>query len=164
MTTAYLKWKSDGPVDELSNDDEDPGERGETDDEATDDEMADPQQEEHPDYLNVTFPIIDVYELRQTMVVQRRQTSDSFVEDLVLHGLIPNTPVNPSIGFTIRTLELYRRLRMRQASFSIQAFVKVVCDLYAVSETKNRARRMRLTTDLVAPLSTSLPHDVRRCI
>ena len=49
--------------------------------------------------------------------------------------LAGNKPLNPSLAISIRMLELYRRLRLQKPSFSVEAFAKVVCDLYSVSLT-----------------------------
>ncbi|KAH7904203.1 hypothetical protein BJ138DRAFT_1239965, partial [Hygrophoropsis aurantiaca] len=38
----------------------------------------------------------------------------------------------PSLAFSLPTLELYRRIRLRKPSFSVEAFAKVLCDLYGI--------------------------------
>jgi hypothetical protein len=48
------------------------------------------------------------------------------------NGFMSPVPDTPSLAISLTTLELYRRLRLRQPSFGIQAFTKVVCDLYEV--------------------------------
>lgn len=53
-------------------------------------------------------------------------------EALVLAGYLGTTPQTPSIAISITTLELYRRLRLRKPSLSVEAFSKVICDLYEV--------------------------------
>lgn len=77
--------------------------------------------------------VIDLYGLRRSILLARYLASESSAEDIVLNGFVGNSPIEPSLAISIPTLELYRRLRMRQASFSIQSFVKVICDLYGVS-------------------------------
>jgi hypothetical protein len=51
---------------------------------------------------------------------------------LMNHGLLSNVPLQPSFALSLTTLELYRRLRLQKPSFSVEAFAKVVCDLYMV--------------------------------
>ena len=51
---------------------------------------------------------------------------------LMSHGLLLNVPLLPSVALSLTTLELYRRLRLWKPSFSVEAFAKVVCDLYMV--------------------------------
>lgn len=54
------------------------------------------------------------------------------IQALVKHGYLGNTPATPSLAISFRTLELLRRIRLHKLSFSMEAFVKVVCDLYSV--------------------------------
>lgn len=78
--------------------------------------------------------VIDIYTSQQTRLrVQRASTSISPAVDLMQHGYVSNSPVNPSYAISIKTLELYRRLRLRKASFSAEAYTKVICDLHSVS-------------------------------
>lgn len=77
---------------------------------------------------------INIYQLGQTRLrVQLADTSVSPSVDLAQHGYICNSPVSPSFAVSVKTLELYRRLRMRKPSFSAEAFAKVICDLHSVS-------------------------------
>ena len=43
-----------------------------------------------------------------------------------------NNNNNSTVAVSIKTLELYRRLRRRKPGFSIEAFTKVICDIYMV--------------------------------
>jgi hypothetical protein len=52
---------------------------------------------------------------------------------LALSGYLGNAPLNLSIGVSIKTLEMYRRIQFWKPSFIIEAFTKVICDLYSVS-------------------------------
>jgi hypothetical protein len=49
-----------------------------------------------------------------------------------LSGYLGATPHSPTIAISLSTLELYRRLRLRKPSLSVEAFTKVLCDLYHV--------------------------------
>ncbi|KAG6886946.1 hypothetical protein C0992_001539, partial [Termitomyces sp. T32_za158] len=51
---------------------------------------------------------------------------------LVLQGYLGTTPENPTLTLSLRTLELYYRIQRQKASFSIEAFAKVICDLYMI--------------------------------
>jgi hypothetical protein len=51
---------------------------------------------------------------------------------IVRHGSIPSSPLTPSVCITIKCLELYRVAHLRLPHFSIQAFVKTLCDLHSV--------------------------------
>lgn len=49
-----------------------------------------------------------------------------------MSGYLGATPHSPTIAISLSTLELYRRLRLRKPSLSVEAFTKVLCDLYHV--------------------------------
>ena len=51
---------------------------------------------------------------------------------LLRHGCLTSTPDSISSVVSLRTIELYRRLRLRHPQLSIQAFVKVTCNLHNV--------------------------------
>ncbi|KAI6146179.1 hypothetical protein BKA82DRAFT_4330387 [Pisolithus tinctorius] len=59
---------------------------------------------------------------------------DSYIASaLVRQGFMPCSPIRPSVAITINALELYRVARLRSPHFSIQAFVKTICDLQGVA-------------------------------
>lgn len=60
--------------------------------------------------------------------------TDQFITSaLVRQGIIPCSPISPSVGITTDALELYRVANLRSPHLSIQAFVKTLCDLHTVS-------------------------------
>jgi hypothetical protein len=68
----------------------------------------------------------------QTMVIVILP-SDAFIASaFVRQGVIPCSPISPSLGFTTRTLELFRVSRLRNPHFSIQSFIKTLSDLHYV--------------------------------
>src|SRR5882724_5437041 len=83
--------------------------------------------------LDFSIDVLDMYSLDKTSHITRTGDSKSPSEALALHGYIGNAPLSPSIAVSIKTLELYRRIQLRKASFSVEAFAKVICDLYSVS-------------------------------
>jgi hypothetical protein len=107
MAATYLKWKYPSPLASTTPLSEDPT-------------------------LNFDIDIVDVYSLDSMARIMRSSDSKSPLEALVLQGFLGNAPLNPSIAVSIKTLELYRRIRMRKSSFSVEAFAKVIYDLYAV--------------------------------
>jgi hypothetical protein len=107
MAAAYLRWKYPLPPTSTSPPHGDPS-------------------------LDFEIVTVDLYSLDSTAYITRSSDSESPVVDLVLQGFLGNVPLNPSMAVSIKTLELYRRIRMRKPSFSAEAFAKVVCDLYAI--------------------------------
>lgn len=51
----------------------------------------------------------------------------------VRQGVIPSAPSTPTVGFTIRCLELFRVLFLQCPRLSQQAYVKTLSDLHSVS-------------------------------
>jgi hypothetical protein len=47
---------------------------------------------------------------------------------------MPCSPLVPSVAIAIDVLELYRVTNLRSPHLSIQAFVKMLCDLHGVSQ------------------------------
>ncbi|KAF8525692.1 hypothetical protein JB92DRAFT_2701185, partial [Gautieria morchelliformis] len=54
---------------------------------------------------------------------------------LLFHGLLGASPLEPELAIPIPTLELYRRCRLRCPQFSVQQWMKVLCDLANINYT-----------------------------
>ncbi|KAG2061021.1 hypothetical protein BDR06DRAFT_979256 [Suillus hirtellus] len=52
---------------------------------------------------------------------------------LVRQGVMPCSPISPTVGITTETLNLYHVAHLRSPQLSIQAFVKTICDLHGVA-------------------------------
>ena len=83
--------------------------------------------------VEYTVDTYDLWTLNQSLTVMRKQSSDSAALDIMAHGYLVKSPTQPTVAISMRTLELLYRLRQRKASFSIEAFAKVICDYYQVS-------------------------------
>ncbi|KAH9972566.1 hypothetical protein BGW80DRAFT_1119934, partial [Lactifluus volemus] len=53
--------------------------------------------------------------------------------NLLLQGCLSSAPTRVSFVISLRTLELYRRLRVRQPRLSIQAWVRTLCDYHNIT-------------------------------
>jgi hypothetical protein len=89
-----------------------------------------------PDDFSFPLDVLDIYTL-ETSVFIPCSGQELPIQALVKNGYLGNTPKTPSLAISLRTLELFRRMRLRKSSFSVEAFVKVVCDLYSVSLPPN---------------------------
>ena len=78
-----------------------------------------------------SLPVLDIYTL-DTSITIPCSGEELPIAALIKNGYLGNTPVTPSLAISLKTLELFRRIRLRKSSFSVEAFVKVVCDLYAI--------------------------------
>lgn len=76
--------------------------------------------------------IIDMYTLSSTLHVTLFD-NEKTIPHLVARGYLPTSPVRPETAISLRTLEFYKLLRQRKASFGVESFTKVLCDLYGVS-------------------------------
>ena len=79
----------------------------------------------------VEILVIDIYTLSTSIKIPCAgdETTASTLAGLRFIG---NAPFHPLVVISIKTLEFYRILRRRKPSFSIEAFVKVISDLYMV--------------------------------
>lgn len=64
--------------------------------------------------------------------VAARPTDPSPGPALIRQGAMPTSPISPSVGISIKTLELYRCANFRCPQLSIQGFVKTISDLHLV--------------------------------
>ena len=85
---------------------------------------------------NFSLHSINIYMLESSINVHHAEDIASPVEALALAGYLSPTPISPTIAISISTLELYRLLRLHKPSFSIEAYAKVICDLYKVSPSQ----------------------------
>ena len=85
-----------------------------------------------PISYNFTIDCVDLYTLSTSIHVPRT-ASMTAAEALMIQGYLVTSPVDSTLAISLKTLELFRRLRCRKASLSVEAYAKVLCDLYAVS-------------------------------
>lgn len=76
--------------------------------------------------------VFDIYTLDCKTTIMFTPPARSGAAALVQQGYIGLSPVDPTIAFSIKTLELFRHLRLRKALFSMEAFTRVLCDYYLV--------------------------------
>ncbi|KAI0749268.1 hypothetical protein C8Q80DRAFT_1269169 [Daedaleopsis nitida] len=87
---------------------------------------ASPQRDTRYDF---TMDVIDMVTLDETHHF-KRDASDLTPIALAKAGFLATSPLAPTLAISFPTLEMFRRLRRRKASYSIEAFAKVVCDMY----------------------------------
>ncbi|KAI0038235.1 hypothetical protein FA95DRAFT_1567860 [Auriscalpium vulgare] len=76
------------------------------------------------------IPAFDVYDYHPSKLFHHLPDCPSLNVTFLRQGYLGATPHDVSSVISIRTLELYRRLRLRQPRVSIQAWVRVICDLH----------------------------------
>ncbi|EIW83300.1 hypothetical protein CONPUDRAFT_42015, partial [Coniophora puteana RWD-64-598 SS2] len=63
-------------------------------------------------------------------------------------GLVPCSPIHPNVCISADVLELFRVSRLRCPHFSIQAFVKTICDLHATAYATYLTRQFTIAFDV----------------
>lgn len=88
--------------------------------------------------FSFNLEVLNIYTLDETVRIPctDRETP---IQALIKSGYLGNTPVTPTLAISLRTLELFRRIRLRKSSFSVEAFTKVICDLYSVGHYPQRS-------------------------
>ncbi|KAG1787544.1 hypothetical protein EV424DRAFT_1340062 [Suillus variegatus] len=84
-------------------------------------------------------------------------STDSFIASaLVRQGIIPSSPISPTTGSTVQALKLYHTARQRNPHFSIQAYVKTLCDLQGVQFYAYLSRQFSIALDVYLQILTSV--------
>ncbi|KAI6100569.1 hypothetical protein F5141DRAFT_1190316 [Pisolithus sp. B1] len=75
--------------------------------------------------------------------------SDLFITSaLMRQGVVLCSPIHPTAAVTIRALELFHITRLRSPHFSVQAFVKTLCDLQGVIFQRYLSRQFSIAFNL----------------
>ncbi|KAF8587113.1 hypothetical protein K439DRAFT_1614546 [Ramaria rubella] len=77
--------------------------------------------------MNELMPSTQGYDALRALPCDERHAYIN--QTLVLHGLLGTAPVHPTLAIPISTLTLYRSCRLCCPQFSIQQWVKVLCDI-----------------------------------
>ncbi|KAI6142300.1 hypothetical protein EDD17DRAFT_1662346 [Pisolithus thermaeus] len=75
--------------------------------------------------------VLDVFCTKKTSITVG-PTDCYLTSALIRHGLIPCSPITPKVTITVHTLDLYHTTRQCCPHLSIQAYVKLLCDLHGV--------------------------------
>ena len=136
LADAYIAWKAGASMNPSSPSDTVPPEIPSNmstslpSSPSSSDAPSDDQPDSSSSY-DFSIATIDIHTLQRNRNICRTSDMKTAVA-LMNHGLLSNVPLLPSLALSLTTLELYRRLWLRKPSFSVEAFAKVVCDLYMV--------------------------------
>lgn len=84
------------------------------------------------EYLNFNIPVVNLFTCQSNVLISHSKYRKSRAASLVMAGYLGTSPVQPSFAICLKTLEHYHQLRLRQPTFSVQAFTKVLCNTYLV--------------------------------
>jgi hypothetical protein len=78
----------------------------------------------------------------------------------VRQGVIPSSPIRPTVGFSIHSLKLFRVAHLRCPQLSQQSFVKTLSNLHSVQYQKYLTHQFSITFDLYL----SILGAVNKCV
>ena len=81
--------------------------------------------------FDFSIEVFDIYTLERSVNISC-SSSDLPIQALMRDGYLGTSLATPSLAISLRTLELFRRIRLCKPSFSVEGFAKVVCDTYSV--------------------------------
>ncbi|KAG1892860.1 uncharacterized protein F5891DRAFT_963824 [Suillus fuscotomentosus] len=124
------------------------------------------QKDVDADDVNAGQVFIEVVDIHHAEKVHLSILSSNtyLASALVRHGVIPCSPINPSVGMTIDCLEFYRIARQRCPNFSIQAFTKTLCDLQGKRFHSYLSCQLSITLDLYLLICTQVRSLVQEAI
>ncbi|KAG1734417.1 uncharacterized protein EDB91DRAFT_1238427 [Suillus paluster] len=94
---------------------------------------------------------------RAEKVTLTLNATDSFIASALVHqGVIPCSPISPSVAVTVDALEFYRIAHLCDPHFLIQAFVKTLCDLHTVEYCRYLSRQLTIAFDLYLQVRSSV--------
>ncbi|KAG0694180.1 hypothetical protein DFH29DRAFT_1083929 [Suillus ampliporus] len=102
-----------------------------------------------------TATIVDLFCAEKVTLTLK--ATDSFIASaLVRQGVIPCSPISPSVAVTVDALEFYQIAHLRDPHFSMQAFAKTLCDLHAVEYRHYLSRQLTIAFDLYLQVHSSV--------
>ncbi|OJT09099.1 hypothetical protein TRAPUB_1 [Trametes pubescens] len=78
--------------------------------------------------------VLDFYTLHRVAAIPMPEHCATRAEALVLSGYLGTAPLQPSLAISLKTLELFRVIRLFKASFSVEAYAKLLCHYYALQD------------------------------
>ncbi|RDX48316.1 hypothetical protein OH76DRAFT_1456309 [Lentinus brumalis] len=79
----------------------------------------------------IEIDVLDLYGTSRKVSINRC-AERSLIEDLALTGYLGTAPLHPSFAISFKTLEMFRCMRLFKASWSVEAFTRLLCYQYYV--------------------------------
>ncbi|TFY56283.1 hypothetical protein EVJ58_g7737 [Rhodofomes roseus] len=89
------------------------------------------QQADAGEY-DFSIDVFNIQTLQQSVRIRCPADMTSGAKALVLHGYLGTSPTKPSLAIALETLEHLRRIRLFCASYSVEAFTKLLCYYYKI--------------------------------
>ncbi|KAK7451704.1 hypothetical protein VKT23_012383 [Stygiomarasmius scandens] len=107
--------------------------------------------------------ILDVYSLGCSAFIKRDSNTEAQVA-LVQSGYLGNTPDQPSIAISLRTLELFYTMRLFKTSLSVESFAKVLCYVYKIPFRRFYQTALSDTFDIYLEIRCKVDEQVKRAL
>ncbi|KAG1860363.1 hypothetical protein F4604DRAFT_1882611 [Suillus subluteus] len=108
--------------------------------------------------------MINITVIAEKVLLQISSTDHTITSALVRQGVLPCSLISPAMGITMEALELYRMAHIRSPHFSIQAFVKTMCDLHGVEFHHHLSRQFSIAFDVYLQIKQSIAAMVMKSI
>ncbi|KAI9064712.1 hypothetical protein FKP32DRAFT_1611038 [Trametes sanguinea] len=141
LVSAYLRWQDAGDV-----------------------SPSEPPVDSSAGPASFDIDIIDFYTLRHSATVPMPPQCETRAEALVLSGYLGTSPLQPSLAISLKTLELFRRLRLFKASFSVEAFTKLLCYYYKMPYRRTYRASLSNAFDIFLLITRDVQKGVARCL
>ncbi|KAH9920365.1 uncharacterized protein B0H18DRAFT_881127 [Fomitopsis serialis] len=79
-----------------------------------------------------TIDVFNIFTLQTTVTIILDEEASS-PRALLRNGYLGTSPIQPTLAISLSTLELFRRIQLFKASFSVEAFAKLMCHYYKIA-------------------------------
>ncbi|KAJ3817729.1 hypothetical protein F5880DRAFT_1460171, partial [Lentinula raphanica] len=80
---------------------------------------------------------------------------------LVRSGIIPTSPLQHSLGFTLRTIDLYHKLFVRCPRLGMQSFSKSICDIHGLAFKPHLSTQLSAAFDVYVAILNAVRSRTR---
>ncbi|TFY51826.1 hypothetical protein EVJ58_g10360 [Rhodofomes roseus] len=133
LIDAYIAWRYPTPSSTNAQPSQSPGDHEHGIDNSTANDNAPDQPPPNVAADGFNIRVFDIYSLAESAYITRPATFDSEAPCIVASGYLGTTPIRPSLAISLRSLELLRSIRRFKASYSVEAFAKLLCYYYKIT-------------------------------
>ncbi|KAJ3717365.1 hypothetical protein C8R42DRAFT_644620 [Lentinula raphanica] len=107
----------------------------------------------------ITIDVVDVFDISTKTIPCSTNGFQS--ASLVRSGIIPTSPLVHSLGFTVRSINLYHKLFVRCPRLGMQSFSKSICDMHRIPFKPHLASQLSVAFDLYVAILNAVRDRVR---
>ncbi|KAJ3765228.1 hypothetical protein FB446DRAFT_795258 [Lentinula raphanica] len=107
----------------------------------------------------ISLDVVDVFGISQRTIPC---SADKFQSaSLVRSGVIPTSPLVHTLGFTIRTIDLYHKLFVRCPRLGMQSFSKSICDIHRIPFKPHLSSQLSVAFDIYVAILNAVRERIR---